>query len=229
MINSKFNRLKIINITNYNTVYCICECGNYTTVKLNDLKSGNTKSCGCLKKELDKTRTLRHGYSRRGKLKKEYVSWAGMKYRCLNPNCRAYDRYGGRGIKVFKPWIDSFETFLKDVGPCPSNKHSLDRINTNGHYYPSNVRWATTKQQAINRNGNRNTTSKYKGVCLNKDATSCKKWVAAITINGKPKSIGSFSSQEEAALAYNKAAIKEYGKDAFLNSITRSPKTDNRI
>jgi hypothetical protein len=73
-----------------------------------------------------------------------------MKTRCLNPAFHAYHRYGGRGITVCSGWRDSFETFLRDMGPCPTNL-SLDRIDNDGHYEPGNCRWTTAMTQTRNR------------------------------------------------------------------------------
>lgn len=87
--------------------------------------------------------------------KPEYRSWESMKYRCLNPNCRAYKDYGGRGIGVYGPWIASFAQFLEDVGPRPTLDHCLERIDNNGDYSPGNVRWATPLEQGSNKRNNR--------------------------------------------------------------------------
>lgn len=80
----------------------------------------------------------------------EYSSWASMIRRCTNEKAFAYHRYGGRGITVCKRWLNSFENFLSDMGLRPSIKHSLDRINNDGNYEPSNCRWATIDQQMAN-------------------------------------------------------------------------------
>lgn len=71
-----------------------------------------------------------------------------MKARCSNPNATRYNSYGGRGIRVCTEWVNDFAAFLAHIGPRPSARHSLDRINVNGHYEPGNVRWATVLEQA---------------------------------------------------------------------------------
>lgn len=78
---------------------------------------------------------------------KEYFAWNDMKKRCLNPKHPKYHCYGGRGIVICDAWVQSFATFLRDVGPCPDKRLSIDRINNDGNYEPGNVRWATIAQQ----------------------------------------------------------------------------------
>lgn len=85
----------------------------------------------------------------------EYNVWSKMKQRCTKPSESRYDRYGGRGISVCKEWMESFEQFYKDMGPRPSHHHSIDRINNDGNYEPSNCRWADFKTQANNKSINR--------------------------------------------------------------------------
>lgn len=84
-------------------------------------------------------------------IKVEYSAWVNMKHRCLNPKHKQFKDYGGRGITVCPQWLNSFSTFLQDVGRKPSPELTLDRINNSGNYEPSNVAWRSRKDQASNR------------------------------------------------------------------------------
>ena len=126
---------------------CLCSCGTETTVRHSNLVTGNSKSCGCLRNRQTQLRSFKHGYRH----KPEYVVWTNMKTRCFNPKATQYHNYGGRGITVCDQWRNSFETFLSDVGDRPSEHHSLERIDVNDDYKPSNCKWATWEEQCNNR------------------------------------------------------------------------------
>jgi len=132
---------------------CQCECGNMTTVNICHLKSGNTKSCGCLQKERVREVHLKHSHACKNKKSRIYYIWISMINRCNNSNNKYYKSYGGRGIRVCEAWL-RFENFLADMGEKP-NSMSLDRVDNNGNYGPENCRWSTNKEQQRNTRSNR--------------------------------------------------------------------------
>lgn len=130
---------------------CRCACGTERTLLAQVLTHGESGSCGCRTAEALSARSRTHGHASGRRLTSEYLAWIQLRYRCSDGNTDPNDRrnYRDRGIRVCARW-DSFETFLADVGPRPSSEHSIDRINNDGHYEPSNVRWATRYEQMAN-------------------------------------------------------------------------------
>jgi hypothetical protein len=148
---------------------CRCNCGNEREILAGHLKSGDSRSCGCLQRELVSLRLFRHGHRRirkdgRGQ-STTYLSWNAMRERCYNRNYHAYARYGGRGISVCDRWLGSFEDFLADMGERPPGK-TIDRRDNDGNYEPENCFWATKAEQARNKRSNRWITFQGEARCL---------------------------------------------------------------
>lgn len=150
--NQRFGKLFVLCRIKGRRWQCICDCNQYCVVYSYDLKSGHTKSCGCLRREKTGEKRRTHGLSNKIP---EYGTWKEIKKRCYNPKHQDYHNYGARGIAVCNRWLNSFEMFYADMGSKPSPSHSIDRINVDGNYEPSNCRWATPKEQRNNqRKGN---------------------------------------------------------------------------
>jgi hypothetical protein len=136
---------------------CLCDCGTRKTVFQASLRSGQTQSCGCLQRERTsvaaKKANTKHGDARGFRVAPEYRAWDAMIRRCHNKRNKSYSDYGGRGIRVCARWRHSYELFLSDLGRRPSNSHSIERMDNSKGYMPSNVRWATFKEQNRNKRG----------------------------------------------------------------------------
>lgn len=145
-----------------------------------------------------------------------YMAWQNMKRRCTNENDIHFSRYGGRGIRVCDEWMDSYIAFRDwSFSHGYEDNLEIDRIDNDGGYEPSNCRWVTRSQQLSNRRKFSGAcTSIYKGVNWNRGRGM---WAAHISVNGKTLYIGSFSSEIDAAKAYDTAALKHFGEFANPN------------
>jgi hypothetical protein len=128
---------------------CRCECGTERPVYEHSLKRGTSVSCGCYNRERSSESGTKHGATKTP----EYKVWTAMKDRCYNPNNKRYADYGGRGILVSKRWYNNFQAFLDDMGPRPSPRHSIDRIDNDKSYNRNNCQWSLPTEQMVNRRG----------------------------------------------------------------------------
>lgn len=140
---------------------CKCICGEERAVRGVNLRHGRSTGCGCSADGRFSKKQTSHNKS----TTTEYRVWKMMKHRCSGESYPQYADYGGRGISVCQRWQDSFEAFLKDMGPRPSMKHTLDRVDNDGDYTPDNCRWATRDIQ--NRNNRRSNIITFNGESMN--------------------------------------------------------------
>ena len=139
-------------------------CGEESTARANNLLTGHTTTCGCLQADMRTSGVLRttHGESR----SPEWAVWQRMKNRCGNSSAKDFHNYGGRGITVCERWRNSFAAFIADLGKRQSRAHTLDRIDNDGNYEPSNCRWRTRKEQARNKRNNVHIVAKGESLLL---------------------------------------------------------------
>ena len=153
LVGKKFDRLTVVEYSHTNKHgkamwVCLCECGNTIVASGSHLVNGHTSSCGCLKNEISGARFRKHGL----KHTRLYRIWMDMRSRCTYESMKCFKDYGGRGIKVCEEWQNSFEAFYNwAIANGYSDDLSIDRIDVNGNYEPSNCRWATMKEQRANQ------------------------------------------------------------------------------
>ena len=207
----KFGRLTVVrrvydeeHQTNY--WYCDCECGGSTTTTSYSLKTGHTKSCGCLRRERIAASTTKHGDSH----DRLYRIWQCMRNRCSNPNYKFYPEYGGRGISVCDEWDSSYPSFKEwSMSNGYEDGLTIDRIDVNGNYCPENCRWVTMSVQMGNRRNSRIVTYHGDSGCFKH---MCKKLdVNYETVNARMKRGYSF---EDAIDSFDHTGkFVDYGKN----------------
>lgn len=182
-------------------IYKCGYCGTEFKANSYSVKIGNTKSCGCYQKKMASISNKKHGL----KHNKIYGSWTAMHQRVFNTTGISYEYYGGRGIKICARWMD-INNFVEDMYPSYKDGLTLDRIDVNGNYEPSNCRWATKETQSRNtRKIHKTNTSGYRGVSFYKRD---KIYTAQIRVDFKKKHLGRFKTALEAAKAYDNYVIE---------------------
>ena len=191
---------------------CICECGNEKVVAGYYLRSGTTKSCGCYNIDNLKSRKgVKYGGKHGMYNSRIYKNYHAIKARCFNTNNEHYDIYGGRGITICDEWLGEkgFENFYDwAIKNGYSDALTIDRIDVDGNYEPSNCRWADKSVQGFNRHIQSNNSTGHKGVSKTKSGN----YRAYIKKNNKQISLGTYERIEDAISAREKAE-KEYFKD----------------
>lgn len=202
MIGESFHLLTVVNgpvsDRHGRSWICKCDCGADRLVAEYKLKSGHTKSCGCLQRKQLAARQTRHGRY----YEAEFRAWSNMKKRCSDPR---FARWYGN-VKICDRWLLSYDDFLTDVGRRPSPKHSLDRIDPKGNYEPGNTRWVLHTVQTRNTKNHCTNKTGERGVSW---SATKQKWRAAIYVNNKQKHVGYFDDMQSATDA-RKMAEERY-------------------
>lgn len=219
MTNQKFGRLTVVKRVEKPEEskskeafwLCKCDCGNEKIVAGYYLRSGKTKSCGCYNVDCLKSRKgIKYGGKHGMCNLRIYKNYHAMKARCFNPNHHKYHDYGARGITICDEWLgekgfENFYDWAMQNGYCDTL--TIDRIDVNGNYEPSNCRWADNSIQGFNRNIQSNNTTGYKGICKIKSGN----YRAYIKKNNKQISLGVYDRIEDAIKAREKAEKEYFG------------------
>lgn len=217
MIGEKYGRLTILReaknkkqVGKHKRAYliCLCDCGNTIETRKDHVRSGYTKSCGCWRQGAYKSREHGMSYTR------FYKIWQGIKARCQNENDTNYHNYGGRGIRVCERWQifenfrdDMYESYLKHSEMHGESNTTIDRIDNDGNYEPSNCRWTDWSRQMFNQRKRSDNVSGVVGVVWYGPRG---KWRAYIGINGKQKTLGYYTDFDLAVQARKEAELKYY-------------------
>ena len=194
---------------------CQCDCGNITIADGGRLRQDKKHSCGCLQREATSKATSTH-HATGSRL---HNLWRAMKARCYIPSCSNYSYYGGRGIQVCCEWKNDFSAFRDwALANGYADDLSIDRIDPDDDYKPSNCRWTTMTKQFQNRRVRCTNRSGVPGVAWRND---CKKWRATITVNCKTISLGNYSDFDLAVAARRQAEAKYWMKEGDENSNRR--------
>jgi hypothetical protein len=147
-----FNKLTIVEYNSEKRKYlCLCECGNKVFIRTDHIRDTQTKSCGCWRKKFVRTWVVDNKKLLTQNDWLLYNRWYAMYSRCYKPNNPAYKNYGARGIKMCEEWLKSPYSFIKDMSTGFEKSLTIDRINVDGNYCKENCRWATKKEQSLNK------------------------------------------------------------------------------
>lgn len=185
--------------------YCVCDCGGEKIIRADSIKPTGTQSCGCLAKEAARSLLSTHGKSKIF----GYTSWENMIARCKIENKKLHPYHAGKGIIVCERWANSPGAFFEDMGPKPSKKHSIERIDSDKGYYKENCIWATPRQQVYNSRSTKN--GMPIGVIKRESKTKGSRFRVEVRINSKRHYLGIYDTELEAATAYDNKC-EEFGE-----------------